>query len=44
MTALGGRANFYVIAAAALLRLFVGIHNGWDTVTHLVSAEGRRRQ
>jgi hypothetical protein len=30
-----GRAMF-VIAAAALGLLFIGIHNAWDTVTHIV--------
>lgn len=30
------RPALFVIGAAALLLLFVGIHNAWDTVTHLV--------
>jgi len=30
-------AALYVIGAAALALLFVGIHNAWDTVTHLVA-------
>jgi len=29
-------AALFVIAAAALLLLFIGIHNAWDTVTFLV--------
>jgi hypothetical protein len=32
----------FVIAAAALGLLLIGIHNAWDTVTHLVLSEGRR--
>jgi hypothetical protein len=36
----------FTIAAAALLLLFVGIHNAWDTVTFLVirMLEGRRHE
>jgi hypothetical protein len=45
MTALNGWANFYVIVGAtALLLLFIGIHNAWDTVTHLVFIEKKRQQ
>lgn len=29
------------VGAAALLLLFIGIHNAWDTVTHLVFVRGR---
>lgn len=29
----------FLVGAAALLLLFVGIHNAWDTVTHLVFVE-----
>jgi hypothetical protein len=29
------------IAAAALLLLFIGIHNAWDTVTYLVTMRGQ---
>ena len=32
------RPALFVVGAAALLLLFVGIHNAWDTVTHLVFA------
>ena len=28
----------FVVAAATLLLLFIGIHNAWDTVTYLVLA------
>ena len=38
------RPALFIVAAAALLLLFVGIHNAWDTVTHLVFVERRRRQ
>jgi hypothetical protein len=34
----------FVIGAAALLLLFVGIHNAWDTVTHLVFVRKREEQ
>jgi hypothetical protein len=30
------RPALFLVGAAALLLLFVGIHNAWDTVTHLV--------
>jgi len=29
----------YAIAAAALLLLFIGIHNAWDTVTYMVVSQ-----
>jgi hypothetical protein len=29
--------SLFCIAAVALLLLFVGIHNAWDTVTYLVT-------
>jgi hypothetical protein len=38
------RPALFVAGAAVLLLLFVGIHNAWDTVTHLVFVEGRRRK
>ena len=28
-------ASLFVIGAAALLLLFIGIHNAWDTVTYI---------
>lgn len=31
----GPEAPLFVIAAAALLLLFIGIHNSWDTVTYI---------
>ena len=31
----------FAIAAAALGLLLIGIHNAWDTVTHLVVSDGR---
>lgn len=37
------RTALFVAGAAALLLLFIGIHNAWDTVTHLVFVEGRKR-
>jgi len=33
----------FAVAAAALLLLFIGIHNSWDTVTYLVIARSERR-
>ncbi|MDT4897370.1 MAG: hypothetical protein QOH25_2447 [Acidobacteriota bacterium] len=35
------RTALYLIGAAALLLLFTGIHNAWDTVMHLVFVEKR---
>lgn len=35
------RTALFLVGAAALLLLFVGIHNAWDTVTHLVFAQER---
>ena len=29
--------DFFVVAAAALVLLFSGIHNAWDTVTYLAT-------
>jgi len=29
-------SGLFVVAASALLLLLVGIHNAWDTVTHIV--------
>ncbi|NUR56684.1 MAG: hypothetical protein HOQ29_19760 [Acidobacteria bacterium] len=34
----------FVIAAAALILLFVGIHNAWDTVTYLVVGGGAQER
>jgi hypothetical protein len=33
------RTALFIVGAAALLLLFIGIHNAWDTVTHLVFVE-----
>jgi len=33
------RTALFIVGAAALLLLFVGIHNAWDTVMHLVFVE-----
>jgi hypothetical protein len=38
------RTALFLVGTAALLLLFVGIHNAWDTVTHLVFAEKQRQQ
>ena len=35
------RSALFLAAAAALLLLFIGIHNAWDTVTHLVFVQRR---
>ncbi|MGA9994674.1 MAG: hypothetical protein WBP93_04625 [Pyrinomonadaceae bacterium] len=33
------RTALFLVGAAALMLLFIGIHNAWDTVTHLVFVE-----
>ncbi|MGB9181521.1 MAG: hypothetical protein WCB68_19990 [Pyrinomonadaceae bacterium] len=33
------RPALFLVGAAALMLLFIGIHNAWDTVTHLVFVE-----
>jgi hypothetical protein len=33
--------DLFIIAAATLLLLFIGIHNAWDTVTYIVIEESR---
>jgi hypothetical protein len=33
-----------MVAAAALLLLFIGIHNAWDTVTYHVFVQRREHQ
>jgi ABC-type nickel/cobalt efflux system permease component RcnA len=38
------RTALFIVGAAALLLLFIGIHNAWDTVTHLVFVEKRGKQ
>jgi hypothetical protein len=37
------RPSLFLVGATALLLLFIAIHNAWDTVTHLVFVEKRRR-
>jgi hypothetical protein len=37
------RTALFLVGAAALLLLFVGIHNAWDTVMHLVFVEKQRK-
>jgi len=36
------RPALFLVGADALLLLFIGIHNAWDTVTHLVFVQRRR--
>ena len=38
------RPALFFVGAAALLLLFVGIHNAWDTVTHLVFVRRREQR
>ena len=38
------RTALFLVGAAALLLLFVGIHNAWDTVMHLVFVETRGKR
>lgn len=38
------RTSLFLVGAAALLLLFVGIHNAWDTVTHLVFVRAQEQQ
>jgi hypothetical protein len=38
------RTTLFLVGAAALLLLFTGIHNAWDTVMHLVFVENRGRK
>src|SRR5262249_34904043 len=34
----------YIIAGAALLLLFIGIHNAWDTVTYMTIERSRAKE
>lgn len=36
----GHDGALYAVGAAALLLLFIGIHNAWDTVTYMVVSHG----
>jgi hypothetical protein len=38
------RAALFVVGAAALLLLFIGIHNAWDTVTYHVFVRKRKQR
>jgi hypothetical protein len=38
------RIALFLVGVAALLLLFTGIHNAWDTVTHLVFVEKQRKR
>jgi hypothetical protein len=38
------RPALFLVGAAALLLLFIGIHNAWDTVMHLVFVEKRGKR
>jgi hypothetical protein len=38
------RPALFIVGAAALLLLFTGIHNAWDTVTHLVFVRKRGKR
>ncbi|HYJ48245.1 MAG TPA: hypothetical protein VEV81_16650, partial [Pyrinomonadaceae bacterium] len=38
------RTALFLVGASALLLLFTGIHNAWDTVTHLVFVQTRGEQ
>jgi len=38
------RPAMFLVGAAALLLLFIGIHNAWDTVTHLVFVEKQKKR
>jgi hypothetical protein len=36
--------SLFAIAASALLLLFIGIHNAWDTVTYLAVSRSRLKE
>ncbi|MBV8200178.1 MAG: hypothetical protein JOZ15_06100, partial [Acidobacteria bacterium] len=36
--------SLFAIAVAAMLLLFIGIHNAWDTVTYMVIQQAEARQ
>ena len=36
------RVSLFVVAGTALLLLFIGIHNAWDTVTYIVLTRARQ--
>ena len=37
-------AALFVVATAALLLLFIGIHNAWDTATYIVATGSKKEQ
>jgi hypothetical protein len=40
----GTRPLLFVIGGAALLLVFIGVHNAWDTVTYIVETRWERRR
>ena len=38
------RTALFIVGAAALLLLFTGIHNAWDTVMHLVFVDKQKKR
>ena len=39
------RPALFLIAAASLLLLFIGIHNAWDAITyHVLVSRGKQRE
>ena len=40
----GPRGSLFAVAAAAMLLLFIGIHNAWDAVTYHVYYQRRKHQ
>lgn len=38
------RLAMFIVGAAALLLLFIGIHNAWDTVTHIVFVQKQEKR
>ena len=38
------RTALFCVGAASLILLFVGIHNAWDLVTHMVSTKRRQQE
>lgn len=37
----GATSGPFLVAGGALLLLFIGIHNAWDTVTYVVTSDAR---
>jgi len=38
------RPSLFLVGAAALLLLFIGIHNAWDTITYHVFVKRREQR